>query len=55
MDRSVRVGKIGDRNRRIVWLQNGTMSNWRIQRFRGDSQAFISIARLEARLEPLNV
>lgn len=47
------VGKIGDRNKRIVWFQQGHMRNWRIQRFRGDSDAHISIARLEAQLEPL--
>jgi len=29
------------------------MRNWRVQRFQGDSQAHISIARLEGRLEPL--
>jgi len=29
------------------------MGNWRIQRFRGDSQAHLSFARLEAQLEPL--
>lgn len=54
-DKFVKVGKIGDRVKRVVWLQQGHMRNWRIQRFRGDSQAFISIARLEARLEPLMV
>lgn len=54
-DKSIRVGMQGDRNRRITWMQCGTMRNWRIQRFRGDSQAFLTVARLEARLEPLTV
>ena len=54
-DKSVKVGMRGDRAKRIAWLQQGNMRNWRIQRFRGDSQSFISIARLEARLEPLMV
>jgi hypothetical protein len=36
-----------------VWFQQGHMRNWRIQRFRGSSDAHISIARLEAQLEPL--
>ena len=54
-DKSIRVGKIGDRIKRVVWFQQGAMRNWRVQRFRGDSQAFISVARLEARLEPLAV
>lgn len=52
-DRFVRVGGIGDRGRRVVWLQQGNMRNWRIQRFRGTSQAHISVARLEAQIEPL--
>jgi hypothetical protein len=54
-DKFVKVGKQGDRVKRIVWLQQGAMRNWRVQRFRGDSQAFISVARLEARLEALAV
>ena len=49
------IGKIGDRTKRIVWLNQGWLRNWRIQRFRGDSQAFISFARLEATIEPLSV
>lgn len=47
------VGKIGDRNKRVVWFQQGFMRNWRIQRFQGNSDAHISIARLEAQMEPL--
>lgn len=54
-DKYVKVGKQGDRAKRIVWLQQGAMRNWRMQRFRGDSQAFISVARLEAHLEALAV
>ena len=49
------LGKYGERNRRIAWLQNGFMRDWRIQKFRGTSDAHIAIARLEAQLEPLNV
>lgn len=51
----VRSGKQGDRNRRIVWLQQGSMRNWRIQRFEGTSDAQLAVARLEARIEPLGV
>jgi len=54
-DKFVKVGKQGDRTKRIVWLQQGAMRNWRMQRFNGDSRAFISVARLEARLEALAV
>ncbi len=52
-DKFVNVGAVGDRLKRVVWLQQGHMRNWRIQRFRGDSQAHISAARLEAQIEPL--
>lgn len=46
-----KTGVQGDRNKRVVWLQQGTMRNWRIQRFRGTSEAHISVAVLEARIE----
>lgn len=49
------AGKQGQRGKRISWLQQGFMRNWRIQKFRGTSDAHISIARLEARLEGMNV
>lgn len=49
------VGKFGDRDNRIAWLQAGAMRNWRIQKFRGTSDAHMSIARLEATMEALNV
>lgn len=54
-ERPCAVGKQGDRARRITWLRQGMMSNWRIQKFRGTSDAHISLARLEAQLEPLGV
>jgi hypothetical protein len=49
----VYVGTIGERNKRIVWRRQGIMRDWRIQRFMGNSDSHISIARLEAQLEPL--
>jgi hypothetical protein len=52
-DKPVKVGMSGDRSKRIVWFQQGKMQNWRIQRFQGTSDAFISVARLEVQLEPL--
>jgi hypothetical protein len=52
-DRPIRVGTTGDTRKRLVWFQQGFMRNWRIQRFRGDTQAHLSFARLEAQLEPL--
>lgn len=51
--RTIKAGKQGDRTKRLSWLQQGSMRNWRIQRFSGDSQAHLSFARLEARVEPL--
>lgn len=51
----IRAGKSGRRNKRLVWLQQGNMKNWRIQRFKGTSKSKLSFARLEIRLEPLAV
>ena len=52
-ERSIRAGALGDRLKRLVWYGLGYMRSWRVQRFRGTSDAHMSIARLEARLEPL--
>lgn len=51
-DRSITVGTTGV-NKRLAWFQQGHMRNWRIQRFRGDTQAHISFVRLEAQIEAL--
>jgi len=51
-DRSISVGTTGS-NKRLAWFQQGHMRNWRIQRFRGDSDAHVSFIRLEAQIEPL--
>lgn len=53
--RAINAGKQGERQKRLVWLQNGTLegSVMRIQKFTGTSDAHLSIAALEARLEPL--
>jgi hypothetical protein len=52
-DRSIRVGTIGNTAKRLAWFQQGHMRNWRIQRFRGDSDAHVSFVRLEAQMEAL--
>lgn len=52
-DRTVYAGKLGDRTKRIVWRRNGSMRSTRMQRFRGTSDAHLSVLRLEATLEPL--
>jgi hypothetical protein len=47
------AGKQGERSKRMIWLAQGSMGQWRIQKFRGTSDAFLSCARLEAQVEPL--
>lgn len=51
----IKAGKQGNRTKRLVWLNQGSMRHWRIQRFRGTSNVKLSIARLQARVEPLGV
>lgn len=51
--RSISAGVQGNSYKRLVWYQQGYMRNWRAQRFRGTSDAHMSVARLEVRLEPL--
>ena len=52
-DRFIRAGTTGNTKKRLAWFQQGHMRNWRIQRFRGDSDSHISFARLEAQIEGL--
>jgi hypothetical protein len=52
-DRSIAVGTTGNTVKRLAWFQQGHMRNWRIQRFRGDSDAHVSFIRLEAQIEAL--
>lgn len=49
------AGKRGETLKRITWMQQGYMRNWRCQKFRGNSDTHISVARLEATIEGLNV
>lgn len=49
----IKCGKIGDRSKRLVWLQQGALRNYRMQRFSGDSQSHLSFMRLDATIEPL--
>lgn len=53
-ERACRAGRQGQRGKRLVWLGQGSMQTWRLQRFRGTSDAHIAFARLEAQVEPLN-
>ncbi|MFI8146041.1 packaged DNA stabilization protein [Acinetobacter sp. ABJ_C5_2] len=51
----ISTGKTGQRDKRLVWFQQGYMNNWRIQRFTGTSESRLAISRLEAQIEPLGV
>jgi hypothetical protein len=51
-DKYITAGTIGNTKKRLVWFRQGAMRNFRMQRFRGDSDAHLSFIRLEARLEP---
>jgi Phage stabilisation protein len=53
IERAISAGLIGDRLKRMRWMQQGFLSHWRIQKFRGTSDAHLSITGLEARLEGL--
>ena len=52
-EKFISVGTIGNTKKRLAWFQQGHMRNWRIQRFRGDSDAHVSYVRLEAQIEAL--
>lgn len=52
-ERPTRAGRQGQRAQRICWRGQGKVQHMRMQRFRGTSDARLSIARLEARIEPL--
>jgi len=53
VEKPIRAGGSGARDKRLVWLQQGWMRTRRMQRFRGTSDAPIAIAALEARIEAL--
>ena len=54
-EKSINAGKRGDRSQRLQWRQQGTMRNFRNQKFRGTSDSHVSFVRLEVELEPLYV
>lgn len=53
-EKFLRIGTVGNREKRIAWRRQGIMRNWRIQRFKGNSDSHISISRLEAQIEPMS-
>lgn len=52
-ERACPAGRQGQMAKRIAWRRCGRIGQWRVQRFRGTSEAHISIARLEADIEPI--
>lgn len=54
-ERLVSAGLIGNRNKRIKYFRDGFFRNYRIQRFRGNSDAFLSFVGIEANLEGLSI
>lgn len=52
-ERAAKAGRQGERAKRICWRGQGKLQHWRTQRFRGTSDAHLSVARLEAQIEPL--
>ena len=52
-ERFVNAGNVGDRMKRMVWRRQGRMNRFRVQKFKGDSDAHISFIRLEGTLSPL--
>lgn len=53
IERAVAAGKQGDRARRIAWRNCGRIRNYRVQKFRGLSDAHLPVVRLEVKAEPL--
>lgn len=52
-EKPCKAGKQGQRNKRIAWRKQGRMRLYRAQRFRGTSDAHVSVAKLIGDLEPL--
>ncbi len=53
-ERIIDAGALGDRLKRLIWRRQGNMRNMRMQRFRGDSKAYLAVNRLEVELEALS-
>lgn len=52
-ERATNAGKAGQTDQRICWRRQGNFRNWRIQKFRGTSDAHLAVIRLEMTLEKL--
>lgn len=54
-EKFISSGVNGNRLKRLLWLRQGMFRNWRVQKFKGTSDSFMTFARLEMDVEPLNV
>jgi Phage stabilisation protein len=54
-EKPLKIGKIGNTTKRIAWLRQGDLKLIRLQKFRFNSDAFLTVARLEAEIEALYV
>lgn len=52
-ERPTKAGKAGQTDKRICWRRQGHVRNWRVQKFRGTSDAHIALLRLELQVEKL--
>lgn len=52
-ERSKKLGKRGERRKRVAWRTQGTIRHYRMQRFRGTSLGHVPMVRLEMAIEPL--
>ena len=52
-ERMIAAGEQGQRAKRLAWRNAGRIRNYRMQRFRGTSDAHLPLLRLEAKTEPL--
>jgi hypothetical protein len=53
MARFKSLGRAGQRNKRVIWLNCGRIRNWAVQRFSGKTKVAVGFARLEALFEKL--
>lgn len=53
MPRYVKAGKQGERNKRLIWRNNGKIENYGSYKFTGNSDAFISVIRMDIQAEAL--
>lgn len=54
-ERPIKAGVAGQHEKRLCWRTNGRIRHMRIQKFRGTSDAHVSVAALEAAFDPLFV